>query len=111
MMVHDLTQEAERGLEQIGERGWYGLQDGRASSVVCGNDSLVQIVDHMRDRGLSDHFLFMATDKVFVFGGDASRKADWSVRLPCFIGGKGGYMECFLRERHLFWSDDLFFAL
>ena len=40
----------------------------------------------------------VATDKMFGFGGDTSRRADWSVRLPVYIGGKCGYMECFVIE-------------
>ena len=88
-----------RGLPALGEQGWFGMQDGGASSVVCGHDTLMQIMDFMRERGvLADHYRFLQTDKVFGFGGDASRLADWSVRLPCFIGGQGGYMECFLVE-------------
>ena len=67
--------------------------------MVCGHDTLMRIMDYMHDKGLSpDHFKFLATNKVFGFGGDASRKADWSVRLPCFIKGLGGYMECFIVE-------------
>jgi len=45
-----------------------------------------------------DRYLFMATDKMFGFGGDTSRRADWSVRLPVYIGGNCGYMECFVIE-------------
>ena len=99
MMVRDLAMEGERGLPAIGDLGWYGIQDGGASSVVCGHETLMQIMDHMQARGFSaDHYRFLATDKVFGFGGDASRRADWSVRLPCFIDGRGGFMECFLVE-------------
>ena len=51
----------------------------------------------MKYRGVSpDRFLFMPTNKTFSFGGDASRQADWSVRLPVYINGKSGYMECFV---------------
>ena len=35
----------------------------------------------------------MPTNKTFGFGGDASRQADWSVKLPVYISGKSGYME------------------
>ena len=59
----------------------------------------MRIVDYMRGRGISpDRFLFMPTNKTFGFGGDASRQADWSVRLPVYIGGRTGYMECFVVE-------------
>ena len=60
---------------------------------------LMRIMDHMTQRGLSvDRYLFMATDKMFGFGGDTSRRADCSVRLPVYIGGNCGYMECFVIE-------------
>ena len=59
----------------------------------------MRIVDFMCGRGISsDRFLFMPTNKTCGFGGDASRQADWSVRLPVYIGGKTGYMEWFVVE-------------
>ena len=43
----------------------------------------MKVADFMRQRGvLPSRYLFMATNKTFGFGGDASRQADWSVRLP-----------------------------
>jgi len=57
----------------------------------------MKVADFMRQRGvLPSRYLFMATNKTFGFGGDASRQADWSVRLPVYINGKSGYMECFV---------------
>ena len=83
MMVRDMAKQGPRGVPHLGPAGWFGLQDGGASSVVCGHDVLMRIVDYMRGRGLSpDRFLFMPTNKTFGFGGDASRQADWLVRLP-----------------------------
>eukprot|EP00435_Cladocopium_sp_Y103_P060521 s2481_g22.t1 len=56
-------------------------------------DTLMQIMDYMCHRGLSsDRYLFMATNKTFGFGGDASRQADWSVRLPVYINNKCEYL-------------------
>ena len=67
--------------------------------MVVGYDTLMHIIDHMQQRGVTaDRYLFMATDKMFGFGGDASRRSDWSVRLPVYIGGNCGYMECFVIE-------------
>ena len=99
MMVRDIARHGPRGVPHLSPLGWFGLQDGGASSVVCGHDVLMRIVDYMVGRGVSiDRFLFMPTSKTFGFGGDASRQADWSVRLPCYIGGRTGYMECFVVE-------------
>ena len=97
MMVRDIAKINNRGLPPLGQHGWYGIQDGGASSVVVGHITLMHVVDYMKYRGVSpDRFLFMPTNKTFSFGGDASRQADWSVRLPVYINGKSGYMECFV---------------
>ena len=57
------------------------------------------VVDYMRKRGVMPHrYLFMPTKKTVGFGGDASRQADWSVRLPVYLDGKSGYMECFVMD-------------
>ena len=99
MMVRDMAKQHADGLPHLCSSGWYGIQDGGASSVVVGHETLMRIMDHMTPRGLSvDRYLFMATDKMFGFGGDTSRRADWSVRLPVYIGGNCGYMECFVIE-------------
>eukprot|EP00435_Cladocopium_sp_Y103_P041136 s155_g11.t1 len=64
---------------------------------VDGRTTLMNIVDYIKKRGvLPGRYLFMATNKTFGFGGDASRQADWSVRLPVYINGKSGYMETFV---------------
>ena len=82
MMVRDMAKVSSRGLPAIGQHGWYGIQDGGASSVVVGHVTLMHVVDYMKYRGVRpDRFLFMATNKTFSFGGDTSRQADWSVRL------------------------------
>ena len=99
MMVRDMAKNDQRGLSMLGPHGWYGLQDGGASSVVCGHETLMSIIDYMCGRGMStDRYLFMATNKTFGFGGDATRQSDWSVRLPVYINDKAGYMECFVIE-------------
>ena len=86
MMVRDMAKINNRGLPPLGQHGWYGIQDGGASSVVVGHINLMHVVDYMKYRGVSpDRFLFMPTNKTFSFGGDASRQADWSVRLPVYI--------------------------
>ena len=69
MMVRDMAKQGPRGVPHLGPAGWFGLQDGGASSVVCGHDVLMRIVDYMRGRGISpDRFLFMPTNKTFGFG-------------------------------------------
>ena len=99
MMVRDMAKQHATGLPHLSDSGWYGIQDGGASSVVVGHETLMRIMDHMTQRGLSvDRYLFMATDKMFGFGGDTSRRADWSVGLPVSIGGNCGYMEGFVIE-------------
>lgn len=99
MMVRDLAKQPAPGLPLMGQDGLYGIQDGGASSVVCGHDVLMSIIDHMTARGVPlERFLFAATNKVFGFGGDANRHADWSVRLPVYIEGQAGYVETFIME-------------
>eukprot|EP00435_Cladocopium_sp_Y103_P007119 s2224_g2.t1 len=99
MMVRDLAKSSSIGIPLLSHEGFYGIQDGGASFVVCGHEVLMRIIDHMKLRGvLVDRFLFAATNKVFGFGGDANRQAHWSVRLPVYIDGKAGYIETFIVE-------------
>ena len=59
MMVRDMAKQGPRGVPHLGLCGWFGLQDGGASSVVCGHDVLMRIVDYMSGRDISpDRFLF-----------------------------------------------------
>ena len=99
MMVCDLARQVPKGLPLLGADGFFGIQDGGASSVVCGHDVLMNIIDHLVLRGVPiERFMFMATNKLFGFGGDANRKSDWSVRLPVYIEGQAGYIETFIVE-------------
>eukprot|EP00435_Cladocopium_sp_Y103_P020560 s2023_g5.t1 len=96
-MVADTSYSAEDGKPALGPDGWFGIQDGGASSMVCGHETLMKIIDHMSDRGLkTSRYQFMPTDKTFAFGGDARRAAEWSVRLPVYIKGQHGFIECFV---------------
>eukprot|EP00435_Cladocopium_sp_Y103_P032566 s1782_g8.t1 len=99
MMVRDLAKQLPAGVPLLGPNGLYGIQDGGASSVVCGHEVLMKIIDHMKARNVPvERFLFAATNKLFGFGGDANRQADWSVRLPVYIEGQAGYIETFIVE-------------
>ena len=40
------------GLPHLCSSGWYGIQDGGASSVVVGHETLMRIMDHMTPRTL-----------------------------------------------------------
>jgi len=83
MMVRDMAKQHATGLPDLSDSGWYGIQDGGASSVVVGHETLMRIMDHMTQRGLSvDRYLFMATDKMFGFGGDTSRRAVGACAFP-----------------------------
>ena len=74
-----------------------GLQDGGASSVVCGHETLVDILDGFVKKGVNaNEFLFSKTHKSFFFGGDHSTVAEWCVHLPIWIGGEKGRIQCFI---------------
>ncbi len=61
----------------MSEDGCYGIQDGGASSAVVGHNVLMGYVDLMFLRGVpTEKFKFLATNKVFGFGGDARRQSD-----------------------------------
>ena len=93
-MMHDLR---DQGLPPISEQGWYGLQDGGASSMVCGHQTLMQNIEYMNGCGVPlERYTFHPTTKLFGFGGDAMRKAEWTVKLPVYVNGKSGIIECFL---------------
>ena len=96
MMVTDTAMHADEGIPHLSSKGWFGIQDGGASSMVIGHNTLI---DHMGERGVkTSRFLFHPTDKVFAFGGDARREAQWSVRLPVYVHKQHGYVECFVVE-------------
>ena len=93
-MMHDLQQKSTT---MLSEQGWYGLQDGGASSMVCGHETLMHIIEFMHNKGVPvERYTFHPTTKLFGFGGDATRKADWTVRLPVYVNGASGLIECFL---------------
>ena len=70
-MTRDLARPTSTGTPSLSEAGWYGLQDGGASSV-CGHGALMQIIEYLVSKGVTlDHFLFAARNKIFGFGGDA----------------------------------------
>ena len=100
LMVRDLSVDNPGNAPpRLGEQGCYGIQDSGASSVVVGHNILMQYVDYMYGRGAPiEMFRFLATNKTFGFGGDATRRADWSCRLPVWIEGQHGFMECFVVE-------------
>ena len=97
MMVTDTALHAEEGVPHLGPRGWHGIQDGGASSMVIGHNTLMKVIDHMGEHGVkTSRFLFHPVDKVFAFGGDARCEAQWSVRLPIYVQNQHGYAECFV---------------
>ena len=100
LMVRDLSVENPVDAPpRLGEQGGYGIQDSGASSVVVGHNVLMQYIDYMYGRGAPiEMFRFLATNKTFGFGSDATRRADWSCRLPVWIEGQHGFMECFVVE-------------
>ena len=99
-MVRDLTMDSpERPPPRLGSQGCFGIQDSGASSAVVGHNVLMHYIDYMSGRGVpSDKFLFLATNKTFGFGGDTMRRSDWSCRLPVWIEGQHGFLECFVVE-------------
>ena len=98
LMVRDLTTDDAVGPPpRFGSQGCFGIQDSGASSVVVGHNVLMQYIDYMYGRGVpADMFRFLATNKTFGFGGDTTRRSDWSCRLPVWIEGQHGFMECFV---------------
>ena len=92
--MHDLSQ---RGTPMLSEQGWFGLQDGGASSTVCDHEVLMNIIEYMHRHGVPlERFTFHPTTKMFGFGGDALRKAKWTVKLPVYLNGQSGLIERFL---------------
>jgi hypothetical protein len=99
MMVTDTAMHADEGIPHLSSKGWFGIQDGGASSMVIGHNTLMKVIDHMGERGVkTSRFLFHPTDKVFAFGGGARREALWSVRLPIYVQKQHGYVECSVVE-------------
>jgi hypothetical protein len=99
MMVTDEALHADDGVPHLGPKGWFGIQDGGASSMVIGHNTLMKVMDHLGEKGVKTAtYKFHPTEKVFAFGGDARREAAWSVRLPVWVQQQHGYIECFVVE-------------
>ena len=65
--------------------------------MVCGHQTLMQIIEYMNGCGVPlERYTFHPTTKLFGFGGDAMRRAEWTVKLPVYVNGKSGVIECFL---------------
>ena len=85
-MVTDEALHADDGVPHLGPKVWFGIQDGGASSMVIGHNTLMKVMDHLGEKGVKTAtYKFHPTEKVFAFGGDARREAAWSVRLPVWI--------------------------
>ena len=66
MMVTDTAMHADEGIPHLSSRGWFEIQDGGASSMGIGHNTLMKLLDHMGERGVkTSRFLFHPTDKVF----------------------------------------------
>ena len=93
-IVRDLAQAPP---PPISEAGWFGMQDGGASSLVCGHSVLMEIIVHMHSKGVPvERYVFYPSSKLFGFGGDAMRRAEWTVKLPIYVNGRSGLVECFV---------------
>ncbi|CAJ1416750.1 unnamed protein product [Effrenium voratum] len=81
------NQEESAYLEQPVDQPFItGMQDGGASSVLCGHDVLMNLIAKFHQQGLSpEEFQFSRTNKSFRFGGDNSSISTWSVHLPVFM--------------------------
>ena len=65
--------------------------------MVCGHEALMNIIEYMYGKGVPlERYTFHPTTKLFGFGGDGMRKAEWTVRLPVYVNGASGLIECFL---------------
>ena len=74
-----------------------GIQDGGASSVVCGHELLMEILSAFLQKDVSpSEFLFSRCNKTFLFGGDTTSIADWCIHLPIWVGGVKGRVQCFI---------------
>ena len=97
-MVRDVCQE-EKQVELLSADGWYGAQDGGASSMVCGHETLMRIIAHMQSFGVPlERYQFFATNRLFTFGGDGMKPSEWTCKMPVYVNGKSGYVECFIVE-------------
>ncbi|CAJ1454178.1 unnamed protein product, partial [Effrenium voratum] len=76
-----------------------GLQDGGASSVICGHDTMMNIVTDMVRKNVNPReFKFSRTHKTIRFGGDGNSIASWCIHLPVFMAGYKGRLQVFLVE-------------
>ena len=61
-----------------------GVQDGGASSVVCGHETLMNVLTLLKNKGArQDEFLFSRTQKSFLFGGMPQVSPTGACTSPC----------------------------
>jgi len=77
--------------------GYFATQDGGASSMVAGHNTVMNYVDYLIQNNVKVNNLeFRICDKTFHFGGDRELHSEWSVHLPVWIAGKYGRLQCFI---------------
>ena len=80
-----------------GPSAFRGTLDNGASSVLIGHNTLMKNLKTLHDAGRNlQHLCFRPVDKTFHFGGDASRRSEWTVHLPVNVGGAFGRLQVFV---------------
>ncbi|CAE7942423.1 RE2 [Symbiodinium necroappetens] len=86
-------------LGSLDSSGLFVQQDGGASAMLGGHRPVMHAINHLISKGLRPELVqFSRASKTFLFGGDASAKANWSVHLPVFIRGTPGRLQVFIVE-------------
>lgn len=83
---------------------FYAEQDGGASSLLCGSQTLLDYIQHYHYQGGDlAHFRFreLENPKLFHFGGDHRRLSSWAVHLPVMISSQAGRLECVMVEGNI----------
>ena len=72
-------------------------QDGGASAMLAGHRPIMEAITHLLSRGVPlDRFAFTKSNRRFMFGGDGSLVATWSVHLPVYVRGVAGRLQVFI---------------
>ena len=103
MMVRDLVQSPRPGLPFLSSSGWFGIQDGGASSVVCGHDTLMQVIGDLMKRGATSRLRTRPSDSVVTLH---ERQTGRSASPAGLAARAGSWRPSLCPVPHRFWWGD-----
>ena len=79
------------------ERPGCAMLDPGAPSFLTGSGLLIRCVNHLRQLGYDTNKLqLQRCHRVFHFGGDHQKVISWGAKVPVYLNGQHGLIQCFV---------------